>query len=414
MLEIGVIVDDRYKIIRVLGRGGTSCVYLAKNIRLNNYWAIKEVYKGGFIGRKGTSLIAEARTLTKLRHPRLPTIVDIIETERAYLIVMEYITGESLDKVLRQHGAQPVELVIKWGIQLCDVLQYLHTQQPAIIYRDMKPANIILKPDGNIALIDFGLAREFKYDNVSDTSNLGTRGYAAPEQYDPNMQTDARTDIYSLGVTLYYLVTGRDPCLPPYGISSVRTYDPTLPSQLDAIIQRCTEFNPEMRYQTAGELRNELNKIETDQMIAGNPDDEEKKKNYMWLWPLLLIPIILVVVAVILTSDNSANYDIYISTPDERKYVSFQPKESGEYRIYTESSSQQIPVLWISDEDGRLVDEDNTMGTYYEGSIYCNLEKGRTYYIETTLYDLYPSDLYPDIVATGSYTIYIERDTPEE
>ena len=108
--------------------------------------------------------------------------------------------------------------MIKWAKQLCDVLGYLHSQNPPIIYRDMKPANIMLKPDGNVVLIDFGTAREYKENNIEDTTCLGTMGYAAPEQFGGMGQTDARTDIYCLGATMYHLVTGMNPCEPPYEI----------------------------------------------------------------------------------------------------------------------------------------------------------------------------------------------------
>ena len=184
-------VDNRYKIIRVIGRGGSSCVYLAENIRLHNRLAIKEVYKNGrIVENQNTMLISELSILTKLRHPGLPTIYDVIYTAQSILIVMEYIEGVSLDKHLLQNGACREEDVIKWGKQLCDVLKYLHSQQPPIIYRDMKPANIMLKPDGTVSLIDFGTAREFKSSSVEDTTCLGTQGYAAPEQYGGHGQTE--------------------------------------------------------------------------------------------------------------------------------------------------------------------------------------------------------------------------------
>ena len=171
MLQVGMLVDNRYKILRVLGRGGSSCVFLAENIRIHNYWAIKEVYKTGRTspGNPSNALLAESSILTKLRHPGLPTIVDVIETPQAYLIVMEYIEGVSLDKLLQQKGAQPEQVVLQWAKQLCDVLQYLHARTPAIIYRDMKPANIMLKPNGSVTLIDFGVAREYKPNHARDT-----------------------------------------------------------------------------------------------------------------------------------------------------------------------------------------------------------------------------------------------------
>ena len=131
---------------------------------------------------------------------------------------------------------------MEWGKQLCDVLAYLHSRKPPIIYRDMKPDNVQLKPDGTITLLDFGTAREYKYRGAegSDTSCLGTRGYAAPEQYGGMGETDARTDIYCLGATLYHLLTGHNPSLPPYEMKPIRTINPALPRGLEQIILRCT------------------------------------------------------------------------------------------------------------------------------------------------------------------------------
>ena len=167
---------------------------------------------------------------------------------------MDYIEGEPLSKIIKEHGPQPQEIVVAWGKQLCEVLYYLHTRKPAIIYRDMKPSNIMLRPDGNIKLIDFGIAREYKEDNTEDTDSLGTKGYAAPEQFGGNGQTDARTDIYCLGVTLYHLVTGRNPCKEPYEVRPIREVNAALSGGLEQIILKCTRKNPNERYQTAMEL----------------------------------------------------------------------------------------------------------------------------------------------------------------
>ena len=264
MLEIGYVLDGKYKILNVVGRGGMSVVYLAMNEKANKQWAIKEVRKDGVKDFEVVkqSLIAEIDMLKRLDHPGLPSIVDVIEENDRFLIVMDYVQGNSLSVALEEYGAQPQELVIEWAKQLCDVLGYLHTRQPAIIYRDMKPANIMLKPDGNVTLIDFGTAREFKERNVADTTCLGTIGYAAPEQFGGMGQTDGRTDIYCLGTTLYHLVTGMNPCEPPYEIRPIRQINPSLSSGLEKIIMKCTRPNPDDRYQSAAELMYDLQHYE--------------------------------------------------------------------------------------------------------------------------------------------------------
>jgi len=167
---------------------------------------------------------------------------------------MNYIRGNPLKDRLDELGARPQELVIEWAKQLSDVLGYLHTRKPAIIYRDMKPSNIMLKPDGKLTLIDFGTAREYKEKNLADTTCLGTIGYAAPEQFGGKGQTDGRTDIYCLGATLYHLVTGMNPSEPPYEIKPIREINPSLSSGLEKIILKCTQRNPEDRYQNCAEL----------------------------------------------------------------------------------------------------------------------------------------------------------------
>lgn len=256
MLEIGSIIDGKYKILNKIGQGGMSVVYLAMNERANKQWAIKEVRKDGVknydVVRQG--LIAETDILKRLNHPHLPSIIDVIDRDDTFLIVMDYIEGKSLDYWLKKDGAQPQEKVVEWAKQICDVLGYLHSRKPPIIYRDLKPANVMLKPDGQIMIIDFGTAREFKETSIEDTSCLGTQGYAAPEQYGGHGQTDARTDIYTLGATMYHLLTGHNPSLPPYEMYPIRRWNPALSSGLEKIVLKCTQRNPNDRYQNCAEL----------------------------------------------------------------------------------------------------------------------------------------------------------------
>lgn len=260
MLKIGSIIDGKYKILNAIGHGGMSNVYLAINEKANKPWAVKEVRKS--VNRDfdllRQSLIMETDLLKKLSHPNLPSIIDVIDSDENFLIVMDYIEGNTLERLLAEEGAQPQEKVAEWALQLCDVLDYLHTRPVPVIYRDMKPSNIMLKSDGSVVLIDFGTAREFKEKNVADTTCLGTKGYAAPEQFGGMGQTDARTDIYCLGTTLYHLVTGHNPAEPPYEICPITRWNERLSTGLARIIAKCTRQNPDDRYQTARELRYDL------------------------------------------------------------------------------------------------------------------------------------------------------------
>ena len=257
MATVGQVIDDKYEILTLIGQGGMSKVYLARDKRLNKQWAVKEIQKKARDKNNEVvvqSAIAEANMIKQLDHPSIVRIVDIIDNPDVIYIIEDYIEGETLNTILEENGAQPQELVIEWAMQICEALEYLHTRKPAIIYRDMKPSNVMLKPDGNIKIIDFGIAREYKEQSLADTVSLGTKGYAAPEQFGGKGQTDARTDVYCLGVTLYHLVTGHSPCDPPYEIYPIRHWNPQLDPGLEAVIEKCTQLNPNDRYQSCAEL----------------------------------------------------------------------------------------------------------------------------------------------------------------
>lgn len=318
MLEIGSVIDGKYKILNVVGKGGMSVVYLAMNERANKQWAIKEVRKDGMQSFEVVkqNLVAETDLLKKLNHPHLPSIIDVIDCDDTFLIVMDYIEGNPLSKALETSGAQNQDDVIEWAKQLCDVLGYLHSRKPPIIYRDMKPSNVMLKPDGNVMLIDFGTAREFKYSSVADTTCLGTQGYAAPEQFGGHGQTDARTDIYCLGATMYHLVTGHNPATPPYEMYPIRQWNPVLSSGLEEIILKCTQRNPEDRYQSCAELLYALDHYKD--------LDIENKKVQSFKWKTFLASFIMTIVMLVgtigfsagLTVQTSSTYESYIANGD--------------------------------------------------------------------------------------------------
>lgn len=274
MLEIGSVLDGRYKVLEQIGKGGMSVVYMARDEKLSQTCAIKEVRREGVKDFEAVKqgLVAETDILKKLKHPSLPEIRDIINTSDSFVIVMELVDGRDMDKVLAEKGALPEDYVVEWAKQICDVFQYLHTRKPPIIYRDMKPSNIMLKPDGTICIIDFGTAREFKERNVKDTTTLGTVGYAAPEQYGGagQRQSDARTDIYTLGATIYHLVTGfsPNPSAPPYyGMVPIRQINPSLSKGLEKVILKCCQQKPEDRYQDCMEVMYALEHIGDDELV---------------------------------------------------------------------------------------------------------------------------------------------------
>ena len=289
MLEIGSLLDGKYKILNKIGQGGMSIVYLAMNEKANKQWAVKEMRKEKNRNYEvmKQSLITETNLLKELKHPYLPSIADIIENDDTIIIVMDYIEGRPLSDILLEEGTIEEDKVVDYAIQLCDVLDYLHSQNPPIIYRDLKPANIMLKPDGNITLIDFGTARKYNYDSVSDTTCLGTIGYAAPEQFagETLRQTDARTDIYNLGATMYHLLTGVNPSEPPYELYPIRRWDERLSNGLEKIILRATRKDPEKRFNDCKEMSYALQHFRDldDSYIA-----TQKKKILMFAASLIL------------------------------------------------------------------------------------------------------------------------------
>ena len=352
MLEIGSIVDGKYKILNVVGKGGMSVVYLAMNERANKQWAIKEVRKDGVQNFEVVkqNLIVETELLKKFNHPNLPSIIDVIDGDGTFLIVMDYIEGNPLSKALETSGAQAQEDVIEWSKQLCDVLGYLHSRKPPIIYRDMKPSNVMLKPDGNVMLIDFGTAREFKSNSVADTTCLGTQGYAAPEQFGGQGQTDARTDIYCLGATMYHLVTGHNPCTPPYEMYPIRQWNPSLSSGLEEIILKCTQRNPDDRYQSCAELLYALDHYQD--------LDIENKKVQSFKWKIFLASLIMTVVmlfgtigfSIARSLETASTYESYVNhaknAQSAEEYIKAIETEPDRIEAYT-----GLLELYINDKN---------------------------------------------------------------
>ena len=256
MLRPGDILEDKYRIIELIGRGGMSKVWRARdtNKRLAREWAVKEISKTSEVYKKTVNerkALHEIEIMKELDHPALPRILDVIDGPASICVVMDYIQGVTLQGVLDEYGPQKEEAVVSWMLEVCDILSYLHSKNPPIIYRDIKPSNLMINSDGHIKIIDFGIARE----NVGDdTMPLGSEGFASPEHF--TGKADERSDIYTVGSTAYCLLTGKNQKMPPYYIEPIRKHVPTLSQGLEKVILKATEKNPDDRYQTAGELAN--------------------------------------------------------------------------------------------------------------------------------------------------------------
>ena len=257
-LAPGTVLQNRYAIEKLLGGGGMGMVYLARDQRLaNRPCAIKEMVDH-FIDQAqrieaNEYFAREADTLAQLKHQAIPAITDRFEISNRHYLVMEYVEGRNLEEELAVRGEPlPEGLVIDIARQLSDVLAYLHGLQPPIIYRDMKPSNVMLNPNGRVVLVDFGIARLFKA--ARKGTMIGTLGFAPPEQYQGNV--DPRSDIYSLGATLHYVLTGRDPeKFPPFSFPKIRELRPGISSNLAGAIDAALAYEMNARPATIQEFR---------------------------------------------------------------------------------------------------------------------------------------------------------------
>ena len=359
MTKIGTVIDGKYEVLREIGRGGMSVVYLAMDTHLNKQWAVKEIRKKGS-GKNDeivvNSLLAEANMMKRLDHPALPRIVDIIDNGITIYVVMDYIEGESLDKILLEYGAQPEEKVINWAMQIADALSYLHGQKPPIIYRDMKPANVMLKPEGNIKIIDFGIAREYKEQNLADTTVLGTKGYAPPEQY--SGQTDPRSDIFALGMTMHHLLTGVDPRNgEPY--APVRQWNPELSEGIEIIIDRCVQPASENRYQSCADL---IYDLEFPELITKGFKRKQKRRLGAFLTAAILSLVMLIggiACNLAATEVNNNTYESLISVMDATALEDKIDSYKQAIEIYPYDTRAYIKILEAYESAGQFDKAEN-------------------------------------------------------
>ncbi|HET7638281.1 MAG TPA: serine/threonine-protein kinase, partial [Ktedonobacteraceae bacterium] len=238
--------------MRTIGQGGMGAVYQARDIKRQTIYAIKEMSLSMVPPAERKQAVAnfktEARMLAGLSHPNLPTFSGFFTEGARHFLVMEYIDGFTLEEYLeRNHAPFPERRVLGWARQLCDVLSYLHNQRPPIIFRDMKPGNIMLTRNGRVKLIDFGIARLFQHSNAHDTQLLGTPGFAPPEQYGKS-QTDERSDIYSLAITLFQLMTNTL-SEKGFGLRDVQAINPTISLPVARALEKASALDPEERFQ---------------------------------------------------------------------------------------------------------------------------------------------------------------------
>jgi serine/threonine protein kinase len=265
-LAIGTVLKNQYRIVRLVGGGGMAWVYQVEELPAGSskLWALKEL-RPQTEDRSERAVAQglfqqESRLLRELDHPNIPKIADFFEERGRACLVMEFIWGESLEKRLTLTNAPLLETdVLKWAIQLCDALEYLHGRRPPIIFRDMKPSNVMVTNAGLVKLIDFGIARTYKVGKKRDTVAMGSENYAAPEQWGKG-QTDARSDVYALGATMYHLLANMapTPAFLPSKPLPLGNYNPALSKKTIAIVEKAMADERERRFQSARDMRQAL------------------------------------------------------------------------------------------------------------------------------------------------------------
>ncbi|MBS3680351.1 serine/threonine protein kinase [Ornithinibacillus massiliensis] len=245
------ILQDKYRVVTHIASGGMSEVYLVEDIHdSQQQWAMKIVNKESKLSKK---IVDETKILSELDHPNISKMIDFFTSEKYIFLVMEYAEGTVLSEfLLEKQFDLPINKVIEIGIQISDILHYLHTRSIPIIYRDIKPGNIILSNNGSIKLIDFGISRKYQDDKMKDTLKIGTVGFAAPEQFEQK-QSDFRTDLFSLGALLYFILSkGKYVYVAQKPISY---FVDDIPRKLEKCINQLVELKPEKRIQNAQEVK---------------------------------------------------------------------------------------------------------------------------------------------------------------
>lgn len=286
LLEMPRLLNNRYEILSELGAGGFGAVYKARDTQAHGKLvAVKQINLQGLSSQEiitATSTFnREADILSSLSHPLLPRIFDRFSDPEHWYLTMTFIDGQTLDEYanerlvspLREQPGLPLNEALAIALQLCDVLSYLHTRQPPVIFRDLKPGNIMRTRSGRLYLIDFGIARHFKPGQARDTIPFGSPGFAAPEQYG-RAQTTPQADIYSLGALCSFLISGNDPSEHPFHFPPLHFYEMDGLDELNSLIQRMIALDPAERPADIAEVR------EAFQHIA-----QQTRKQQIWLPP---------------------------------------------------------------------------------------------------------------------------------
>ena len=298
LIKINTVLGDRYQIQEVIGIGGMGAVYRARDLHFPNierYLAIKEMFNQATDPELKKEAIdnfeREAHILATLTHPAIPKIFDFFSNENRSFLVLEYIDGKDLELMLEESdGLLPVNRIVEWAVEICEVLNYLHNHKPEpVIFRDVKPSNIMINQYGHVVLVDFGIAKQFKAGQKG--TMIGTEGYSPPEQY--RGEATQLADIYSLGASLHHLLTGQDPRNEtPFTFLDrpIGKINPNVSKELEEVVFKALQYNPQNRFQSALEMRQaliKLNKKSGSAPISFIPDlspviEKEMTESLLW------------------------------------------------------------------------------------------------------------------------------------
>ncbi|MDU6248520.1 MAG: serine/threonine-protein kinase [Paeniclostridium sordellii] len=374
------VLNDRYKIIETIGKGGMGAVYKALDMRLKGIEvAIKEISLETIEDERIEKVIKnfenEAATLISLRHNAIPRVMDFfsLNNNKCY-IVMDLIDGETLDEVIKKRGKIPENEVREWINQLADVLKYLHSREPKIIFRDLKPSNVMLTKDNQIKLIDFGIARTFKDDKSTDTTYYVSKGFSPPEQYGTG-QSDERSDIYSLGALAYSLLIGGKPKIKDFKFESLKSFI-EISDELNEAIIKSTEFRPENRPQTVSDFLEIISK-----------NNSNNKKNFKSKYKIISIGILgiaLILMGIYVfsnkdnekTQKNNSNIlknENHISNDSDKRSISKSSDKTNENseiekaadKLYKVTNTNRKDTLYEYNPNESYVQEENIKDDYY-------------------------------------------------
>jgi len=350
-LQPDTILHERYRIVRALGQGGMGAVHLAVDLSLDHEVAIKS--NRGTSDTSKNQFIREARLLATLRHPNLPRVIDYFIVDTTQFLVMDYIPGDDLEKMRKEHGAAPFEYVMQWAIELGMALTYLHSQNPPVIHRDIKPANIKITPDGHAILVDFGIAKAISGSQMTTAgASAFTPGSAPPEQYG-GARTGPYSDQYSLAATLYTLLSGQKPpeslslAMNEAILTPLHEINPAIPKQVSEIIQRAMSVRPTDRFASVQEFLGYLQAWKTvplGQVSSPAPGDATQvvapatmpqaapKAKRTWVLPCAIVAGILLLIAI------AGGIGAYFYLKGTATAVAIQPTASEEILVEEEET----------------------------------------------------------------------------